>query len=204
MDCSFGNSVKCVLSVTPKILAQSTKVWKILFLLKICPSETSAGHLECIPDEPGVFLQSKYSSEGPRKYIKLYLLPKNFFSKSFTGHADFSFDTPVETFRRKSGISSFKISKQSQNFAFFRKKNVLSQSVSLDTWDAVSTNLPKLFRQETGTFFFLAQKAKNFGLWQNVLLEVFLCTRRMRSWFALYFFLKCLWTGRFKFDTTSG
>ena len=95
MDCSFGNYVKCVLSVTPKILAQSPKVSKVLFLLEECLSESSAGDLECLPDETEVLMQIENSSEERRKYIKLYLLPQKFSWKSFTGHVDFSFDTLV-------------------------------------------------------------------------------------------------------------
>ena len=49
-----------------------------------------------------------------------------------------------------------KISKQSQTYFFF-KKNLLSQSVSLDTWNAVLKTPLKLFRHETGNFSLIAQ-----------------------------------------------
>ena len=48
---------------------------------KVLPSESSAGHLECLTDETGVFLQIKISTEKLWNYIKLNLLPKFFFQK---------------------------------------------------------------------------------------------------------------------------
>ena len=91
----FWQFCQLCLTVTPEILLQSPKVWKILFLQEKCPQESSAWHLECLPDETGVFLQIQISSEKPWKYVKLYLLPQKFSWKSFTGHVDFSFDTLV-------------------------------------------------------------------------------------------------------------
>ena len=96
MDCSFGNSVKFVLAVTPKDLAQSPKVWKVLFFLENCASENSAGHLEGIPDKIGVFLQIIVSSEKPWQYMKLIFIRKKFFSKCSSGHLKFGFHTLVE------------------------------------------------------------------------------------------------------------
>ena len=161
VDCSFGNSVKCVLSVTPRILAQSPKVRKVLFLLEKCPSESSAGRLECLPDETGVLLQIEISSEGPRKHIKLFLLAKNFYSKSFTGHADFSFDTLVENICKRQELL-YSESANRVKIKFFSNKNLLIQSVSLITWHAVLTSLPFLFHQKPETFSLRAQKFEKF------------------------------------------
>ena len=97
MACNFDISDVFVSPETRNVLAQSPKIWKVLFLPEKCNSESSPGHLECLPDEPGVFLQINVSSEKPWKNIKLYLHPENFFGKSFTGHVDFSFDTLVES-----------------------------------------------------------------------------------------------------------
>ena len=112
MECSFRNSAKFVLPETWNILAQSPKVRKVLFLPEICPLECSTGHEECPTDEPAVFLQIRVSSEKQSQNIKLYLLPKKFLSTSSSGHMDFVFDTFVENFCHKSGISSFKIRKE--------------------------------------------------------------------------------------------
>ena len=122
MECSCGNSVKFVLVVTPKILAQSPKIWKILFLLEKCPSEYSAGHLECLPNETGVLLPIKISSEGPCKNIKLYLLPENFFAKSATGYVDFSFDTLVENIRQRQELLYFESANRVRIMFFFEEE----------------------------------------------------------------------------------
>ena len=55
MACSFDLSAVFVSPETRNILSQSPKVWKGLFLLEKCPSESSAGYLECVPDKTGVF-----------------------------------------------------------------------------------------------------------------------------------------------------
>ena len=65
MDCSFGNSANFVSPQTQKNLAQCPKVRKVLFLPEICPLECSTGRVECLTDEPGVFLQIRVSSEKP-------------------------------------------------------------------------------------------------------------------------------------------
>ena len=181
VDCSFGNSVKFVLSVTPKILAQSPKVWKVLFLLEKCPAESSAGHLECLSDETGALLQIGISSEEPRKYIKLYLLPNNFFKKCFTGHVHFSFYTLVENICQRQELL-YSESANRVRIMFFSKKNVLSQSVSLDTWNAFLTNLLKMFRQENGFSLLIAQRSKSFGFSRKFFFEMFRWTRRMPNW----------------------
>ena len=179
MECSCGNSVKFVLVVTPKILAQSPKIWKILFLLETCPSEYSAGHLECLPNETGVLLPIKISSQGPWKNINLYLLPKNFFAKSATGHVEFSFDTLVENVRQRLELLYFESANRVRIMFFFRRRSILSQSVSLETWNAILTNLLKVFSQETGFSLLIPQRSKSFGFSQNFFLEMFRWSRRM-------------------------
>ena len=54
---------------------------KVLFLPEICTIECSTGRVECLTEEPGVFLQIRISSEKPSKDIKLYLRPKTFHQK---------------------------------------------------------------------------------------------------------------------------
>ena len=122
MESSFGNSAKLFWPETQKILAQCPKARKVLFLPEISPLECSTGRVECLTDEPGVFLQIRISTEKPSKDIKLCLLPKNVSQKGSSGHADFVFDTLVENFRHKSGISSFKLRKECQTDLFFGKK----------------------------------------------------------------------------------
>ena len=118
MECSFGNSAKIILPETQNILAQCPKVRKVLFLPEICPLECSTGREEFLTDELAVFLQISVSSGKPLQNIKLYLLPKKMFWIFSSGHMDFVFDTLVENFCRKSGISSFKIRKECQTYIF--------------------------------------------------------------------------------------
>ena len=148
---------------------------------KVCFGN-SAGHLECLPDETGVLLQIEISSEGPRKYIKLYLLQKNFFSKSFTGHADFSFDTLVENLCKRQELLYSESANRVKIMFFSKKKNILSQSVSLDRWNAVLTNLLKMFRQKNGFSLLIAQRSKNFNFSRKFFFEMFRWTRRMLIW----------------------
>ena len=107
MESIFGNSAKIHLLATQTFLAQCPKVRKVLFLPEICPLECSTGRVERLTDEPGVLLQIRISSEKPSKDIKLYFLPKKFLPNCSSGHVDFVFDTLVENFCHKSGISSF-------------------------------------------------------------------------------------------------
>ena len=178
----FWHLCRFVSPETRNILAQSPKVWKVLFVLEKCPSESSTWHLECLPDEPGVFLQIEVSSEKPWNYNKLYLLSssKNFF-KTFYWSPRFQFWHPCWKVSPKIRNFYIQISKQSQNNVFLSRKSFLTQSVSLNTWHAVLKSLLKLFRQEIGNFSLLARKAKTFGLWQIFLLKIFLCTRRVPS-----------------------
>ena len=91
--------------------------------------------------------------------------------------------TPLsKTFAKNQEIFPLKISKQSQIYVFFPKKNLLSQSVSLDTWKAKLTTLPKLFRKESVFFLHIAQRSKCFGFSQNFFLEMFRWSRRMPIW----------------------
>ena len=114
MECSFGNSAKFVVPETQNILAHCPKVRKVLFLPEFHPLEFSTGRVECLNDEPWVFLQIRFSSEKPSKDINLYLSPNNVLPKSSSGYVDFVFDTLAENFCHKSGTSSFKIRKECQ------------------------------------------------------------------------------------------
>ena len=127
MEFSFGSSANFVVPETQNILAHCPKVRKVLFLPEFRPLECSTGRVECLTDEPGVFLQIRISSEKPSKDIKLYyFLPKNVSPKKSSGHVDFVLDTFVENFYHKSGIPSFKIRKEYQTF--FSEKTLLSKS----------------------------------------------------------------------------
>ena len=70
MECSFGKSANFVLPETQKIFAQCPKVKKVLFLPEISPLECSTGRVERLTDEPGVFLQRRFSSQKPSKELK--------------------------------------------------------------------------------------------------------------------------------------
>ena len=141
MDCSFGISVKFVLAVAPKNITQNTKFWKVLFLLEKCPSECSAGYLECVPDKTGVF---------EKAFQKILVVTW------------FSVLTPLSE-RFAKIWSLFNQSQQTESkLCFFSKKNLLSQSVSLNRWHAVLTSLPFLFHQKTETFSLRALKFEKF------------------------------------------
>ena len=121
MECSFGNSANFVVPETQNILAHCPKVRKVLFLPEFRPLECSTGRVECLTDEPWVFLQIRFSSEQPSKDIRLYLPPNKVLPKSSSGHVDIVFDTLVENFCHKSGISSFKSRKECQTYFFWKK-----------------------------------------------------------------------------------
>ena len=163
MECSIGNSANFVVPETQNILAHCPKVRKVLFLPGFRPLECSTGHEECLTDEHWVFLQIRFSSEQPSKDIRLYFPPNKVLPKSSSGHVHFVFDTLVENFCHKSGISSFKIRKECQTY-FFWKKTLLSQSFSLlNIWNAVLTTPLKTFRQQNIIFSLIAHKSKTFG-----------------------------------------
>ena len=162
MECSFGNSTNFVVPETQNILAHFPKVRKVLFLPEFRPLECSTGRAECLTDKPWVFMQISFSSEKPSKDIKLYLPPNNVLPKSSSGHVDIFFDTLVENFCHKSGISSFKIRKESQTY--FLEKTLLSLSFSLlNIWNVLLTTLLKTFRQQNINFSLIAHKSKSFG-----------------------------------------
>ena len=113
MECSSGNSANFVLPETQNILAQCPKVRKVLFLPDFRPLDCSIGRVECLTDEPWVFLEIRFSSEKPSKDIKLYLPSNKTLPNSSSGYVDFVLDTLVENFCHKSGILSLKIKKDS-------------------------------------------------------------------------------------------
>ena len=152
MECSFGNSANFVVPETQNILAHCPKVRKVWFLPEFRPLKCSTGRVECLTDESWVFLQIRFSSEQPSKDIMMYLPSNKCLTKSSSGHVDFVFDTLVENFCHKSGISSFKSRKECQTY-FFWKKTLLSQSFSLlNIWNAVLTTPQKHFANKTSLF----------------------------------------------------
>ena len=133
------------------------------------------------------------------KYI---IVPSSgeFFRKKFYWSRRFQFWHPSRKHLPRSGISSFKFSKQSQNFF---GRNFLSQSVFLDTWNAVLTNLQKLFRQKTATFPSLPERQK------SLVCDNFFGSKCSSAHVeclpsSFKFYLKWLWTRRFQFDATGG
>ena len=179
MDCSFGNSVKFVLAVAPETLAQTPKIRKNLFLLEKCPSEIPAGHLECLPDEPGFFLQINVSFEKPWKYIKFVFIWRKILSKCSSSHLVFVCITPVEKVCQRPEFIHSKSAYRVKNI-FFRKKKFFSKCFS-GHMERCFDKSAKSVSPGICNFSFFAQRAKNFGLWQKFLLEMFLCTRRVPS-----------------------
>ena len=158
------------------------KVGKVLFLLEKCPSESSAWHLGCRPDEPGVFLQFNVSSEKPWKYINLYLHPESIVIELFFQSLKFRFPHSRRKRLPTSGFSSIKISKQSLNYVFFQR-NFLSPRVSLITWTAVLATLSNSFCQKPERFSFKAQKMQKLFISSRELSSrVFCWTPRKPSW----------------------
>ena len=122
--------------------------------LDFCPLECSTGRVKCLTDEPGVFLQSRFSSQKPSKDLRLYNFPNKVLPKTSSGHVNFAFDILVENFGHKSGITSFWIRKKCQTF--FLEETLLSQSFSLDILNAVVTTPLKTLHQETCSFLLIA------------------------------------------------
>ena len=120
MDCSFGISVK---------------------FLEKCPSESSAGYLECVPDKIGVFEKS---------FQKVLVVTW------------FSVLTPLSKTFAKTWSLFIQNQQTESKLCFFWKKNLLSQSVSLNIWHAVLTSLPFMFHQKPETFSLRAQKFEKF------------------------------------------
>ena len=152
MECSFGTSANFVVPDTQNILAHCPKVRKVLFLPEFGPLECSTGRVECLTGEPWVFLQIRLSSEQPSKDIRFYFPPNNVLPKSSSGHVDFVFDTLVENFCHKSGISSFKIRKECQTY-FFGKKPFVSKFFSAQHMECGVNNSAKTISPTKHHFF---------------------------------------------------
>ena len=162
MECSFGNSANFVVPETQNILAHCPKVRKVLFLPEFRPLECSTGRVECLTDEPWVFLPIRFSSEQPSKDIRLYLPPNKVLPKSSSGHVDFVFDTLC--WKLLPQIRNFFIRKQKRMSNIFFLKTLLSQTFSLlNIWNAVLTTPLKTFRQQNIFFSLIAHKSKSFG-----------------------------------------
>ena len=175
------------LTTLPKLFRQETGFFllnaqksKCFISAKIFSSKCSAGHVECLFEEPGVFLRVKISREKPWKDIKLYLLPETLFPRCWPVHEKSGLENLVESFCQKSAISSFKISKQSQIYVFPSEKNLLSQSVSLDTRNAVLTTPLKTFAIRPA-FSCSLPKSRNF-----------LVSAKFFSWKCWHFWRKLL------------
>ena len=204
MKCSFSNSANFVVPETQNILAQCPKVRKVLFLPEFRPLECSNGRVECLTDEPWVFLQIRFSSEKPSKDIKLYLPPNKVLPKKFLWSRGFCFWHPC--WKLLPQIRNFFIQKQKRmSNIFFWKRTLLSQSFSLlNIWNAVLTTPLETFRQQNISFSLIAHKSKSFGDCQIFPRNVrHRRTRRMPSWLDQFFWSFC---GRecCGLDTTGG
>ena len=148
---------------TRNTLARSPDVRKILFLPVLLSIEMFDWTLRTSIWRTRSFLETQnFLEKKPWKDLKLNLLQKKF--KKFLWSRRFRYGTLVETFCQKSGNDS-------QTY-FLGEKTRLSQSFSLDIWNAMLTTPLKMFCQETGNFSLSAQNSKSFGLCQNYCLEV--------------------------------
>ena len=165
MACSFDIFAVVVSPETRNFFAQSPNIWKGLFLLQKCHSENSDGHLECLPDEPGVFLQINVSPEKPWKNKKLHLHPKEVFFKMFLRSLKFRFPHPCRKRLPTSGISSFKFSKKSQ--LFFSEKNRFVSKCFSRNMDCCFDKSFKIVSQRNRKLFPPCPKAKQIWFVTN-------------------------------------
>ena len=189
MEGSFGNSANFVLPETQKILAQCPKVRKVLFLPEFCPLESSTGRVQGLTDEPGVFLQIRFSSEKPSKDIKLYLPPNKDLPKKFLWSRGFCFGHPCRKLLPQ--IRNFFILNQKRmSEIFFSEKNpFVSKHFSGDMECGVDNSGKKVSprnRQLLAHF----PKVKEFWFLPKLFPgSAPLCwTRRKPSWFVQFFF----------------
>ena len=112
---------------------------------------------------------------------KIVASSEEVFFKMFFRSLKFRFPLPSWKRLPTSGISPFKISKQSQNY-FVWTKLFVSKCFS-GNMECCFDKSAKIVSPRNRNFSLLFQKAENCGLWQNFLLNMFLCTRRMPSWF---------------------
>ena len=118
-------------------------------ILEKCPPESSAGYLECVPDKTGVFEKS---------FQKIPVVTW------------FSVLTPLSKTFGKIWSLFIRNQQTESKLCFFWKKNLLSQSVSLNTWHAVLTSLPFLFHQTPETFSLRAQIVEKVCFfWKSVI-----------------------------------
>ena len=119
----------------------------------------------------------------PGKTMEKYKIvssSEEFFSKCSSGHLNFGFHTLLENVCQRPEFLHTKSANRVKTIFF--EKNFLSQSVFLDRWNAVLTNLLKMFRQENGFSLLIAQRSKRFGFSRKFFFEMFRWTRRMLIW----------------------
>ena len=181
MECYFDKSAKNVQPGNRILLAHSPKVEKFRFQPKFFPRNVPLPFWSRRMPIWGtwIFLASQnFLGKTNKRYKSVSSSRKSFF-EMFLSSRRFRFGHPCRKLLPK--IQKFFLEKQQtdSNLCFLSKKNVLSQSVSLDTWNAKLTTLPKLFRQETVFFLLIAQRSKCFGFSENFFLEMFRWTRRI-------------------------
>ena len=147
-DCSFGISAIFVLAEDQKILAQSSKISKVLFLLEKCPSKVFL-LTRILPSRQSwntFFARQTFLWKSEKKMIKLYFHPeKDLLEMLFRTLKDrFEFLAKILPRLRK---FLMKVKKNSKIYSCARKFH-FSQSVFLDTWKTVFATLPISIRQK--------------------------------------------------------
>ena len=148
------------------------------------------------------FLQINISPEKPWKNKKLHLHPKKVFFKMFFRSLKFRFPHPCRKRLQTSGISSFKISKQSQNYFFSWKKPFVPKCFPRNM-DCCFDKPAKIVLLRNRNFSILAQNHT------NLVCDKFFCSNCSSVHVECLpgssrFHLKCLWIRSCQFDTTSG
>ena len=127
-------------------------------------------------------MQSRFSSQKPSKDLKVYILPNKVLPKTSSLVTwILSLTHFLKTSATNAEFLHSKSEKKMSNLLFFRKKTLLSQSFSLDMWNAVLKTPLNMFRKETSNFLLNAQKSKTFGLCQIFFLEVLLSAGHVES-----------------------
>ena len=166
MGCSFSNSANFVVPETQNILAQCPKVRKVLFLPEFRPLECSTGRVECLTDEPWVFLQIRFSSEQPSKDIRLYLPPNKVLPKKVPLVTWILFLTPL--LKTSATNPEFLHSKAEKNVKhiFLEKNPFVSKFFSAEHMECGVKTPLKTFRQQNISFSLIAHKSNSFGYCQ--------------------------------------
>ena len=150
MECSFGKSVNFVLPEILTILVHSRKVRKSFVSSRKCFLKMFRWRRRRPSWQNPSFCAIQNFLNKFRRERWNWFFSGNLFKTVF-GHVYFSFETPGEVYGQKRKFFT-QCQKMGSKSYFFREKLQFSQSVSLDTRNAVLTTLLKLFRQKTENF----------------------------------------------------